>query len=72
MEANRRSAADCSAADGGTLIFSNCKEIADLLYLSEQTIKAHISNVFKKFNVSSRTQLISLLVNTSEETSFDL
>ena len=40
------------------------KEIAEQLYLSEQTIKAHISRIFRKFNVSSRSQLFSLLMNT--------
>lgn len=39
------------------------KEIAEQLYLSEQTIKAHISRIFRKFNVSSRSQLFSLLLN---------
>ncbi len=41
------------------------KEIAAQLYLSEQTIKAHISRIFRKFNVSSRGQLFSLLLNNS-------
>lgn len=40
------------------------KEIAEQLYLSEQTIKAHISRIFRKFNVSSRSQLFSLLMNS--------
>jgi len=39
--------------------FSN-KVIAEELFLSEQTIKAHLSKIFKKYNVSSRTQLMSL------------
>jgi DNA-binding NarL/FixJ family response regulator len=43
------------------------KEIAEQLYVSEQTVKAHISHIFKKFNVSSRTQLISLFMNSSQE-----
>lgn len=42
------------------------KEIAEQLYLSEQTIKAHISRIFRKFNVSSRSQLFSLLMNTPQ------
>lgn len=36
------------------------KEIAAQLFLSEQTIKAHVSRILKKFNVSTRSQLISL------------
>jgi DNA-binding NarL/FixJ family response regulator len=43
------------------------KEIATQLFLSEQTVKAHISHIFKKFNVSSRTQLVSHLMNASHE-----
>lgn len=38
------------------------KEIASRLSLSEQTVKSHLSNIFKKFNVSSRSQLISALL----------
>lgn len=32
------------------------KEIAQRLYISEKTVKNHISNIFKKLNVSDRTQ----------------
>ena len=38
------------------------KEIAAQLFLSEQTIKAHVSRIFRKFNVSTRSQLVSLLM----------
>jgi len=41
------------------------KEIAAQLFMSEQTVKAHLSHIFKKFNVSSRTQLISHLMTGS-------
>ena len=43
------------------------KEIASLLFMSEQTVKAHVSHIFKKFNVSSRTQLVSHLMNASRD-----
>jgi len=43
------------------------KEIAAQLFMSEQTVKAHVSHIFKKFNVSSRTQLISHLMNASRD-----
>ena len=43
------------------------KEIATQLFMSEQTVKAHVSHIFKKFNVSSRTQLVSHLMNASRE-----
>lgn len=34
----------------------NNKEIADLLFISEKTVKNHVSNLFKKINVTDRTQ----------------
>lgn len=36
------------------------KEIASKLFMSEHTVKAHMNRIFRKFNVSSRTQLIAL------------
>lgn len=41
------------------------REIAEQLFLSEQTIKAHVSRILKKFNVSTRSQLISLQMRNS-------
>ena len=32
------------------------KEIAAMLNISERTVKNHISNIFKKIDVSDRTQ----------------
>ena len=34
------------------------KEIADQLFISENTVKTHISNIFKKFGVKNRAQAI--------------
>jgi DNA-binding NarL/FixJ family response regulator len=34
----------------------NNKEIADELYISEKTVKNHVSSIFRKINVSDRTQ----------------
>ncbi|HOS68749.1 MAG TPA: LuxR C-terminal-related transcriptional regulator [Bacillota bacterium] len=42
------------------------KMIADELYLSENTIKTHIKNIYSKFNIQSKTELIKLL--TEKET----
>jgi DNA-binding NarL/FixJ family response regulator len=37
------------------------REIADKLFVTEATIKAHVSAIFKKFNVTSRTQVVLLV-----------
>ena len=34
----------------------NNREIADELYISEKTVKNHVSNIFRKIDVSDRTQ----------------
>lgn len=36
------------------------KEIADRLNISEQTVKAHISHIFRKVKVTNRSQLVPL------------
>ena len=38
------------------------REIANQLCLSEHTIKAHISRIFRKMNIKRRTQLVSLVM----------
>lgn len=38
------------------------KEIADRLYISDKTVKIHVSNIFKKFDVKSRSQAIIFAV----------
>ena len=37
------------------------REIADKLFVTEATVKAHVSAIFKKFNVTSRTQVVLLV-----------
>ncbi|MCH1625191.1 response regulator [Ferdinandcohnia quinoae] len=34
------------------------KEIADRLYISDKTVKIHVSKIFKKFEVKSRSQVV--------------
>ncbi|GAC1392916.1 MAG: hypothetical protein NVSMB31_11610 [Vulcanimicrobiaceae bacterium] len=42
------------------------REIAEQLFLSERTIEAHLSNIFNKLGVSSRTQLTAWYLTNSE------
>lgn len=44
--------------------YSN-KEIASRLCISEQTVKAHLNKIFRKFGVSGRFQLIKLVIENS-------
>ncbi|MBF0559586.1 MAG: response regulator transcription factor [Nitrospirae bacterium] len=39
------------------------KEIASKLCVSEQTVKAHLNRIFKRFNISSRAKLAALATN---------
>lgn len=41
------------------------KEIAHRLYISEKTVKNHISNIFKKINVNDRTQAAVFAIKNS-------
>jgi len=42
------------------------KEIAALLFVSEKTVRNHISNVMKKLNVKGRSQAVVELVRLGE------
>lgn len=44
------------------------KEIAASLSLSEHTVKAHLNRIFKKFNTSSRSKLMTLLLQQKRQT----
>jgi len=37
----------------------NNKQISERLYVSQSTVKSHVSNVLKKLNVNSRTKAVS-------------
>lgn len=41
----------------------NNKQIASDLSVSEQTVKAHLNRIFRKFNISNRSQLVALSLN---------
>ncbi len=43
------------------------REIAASLSLSEHTIKAHLNRIFRKYNASSRSKLITLMMAQSRE-----
>lgn len=45
-----------------TLVSQGCRnrEIAGMLNISEQTVKTHISRIFRKTSISSRSQLVPL------------
>jgi len=43
------------------------KEIAASLSLSEHTVKAHLNRIFKKYNTSSRSKLMTLLLQQKRE-----
>lgn len=43
------------------------KEIASRLFISEQTVKTHINSIFKKLNMTRRTQLVPLGIKLGAE-----
>lgn len=43
----------------------NNKEIANELNITEVTVKTHLRNIYKKFNVNSRTQLVLMAMQLS-------
>jgi LuxR family transcriptional regulator, positive regulator of biofilm formation len=42
------------------------KEIAEKLFVSEHTVKAHLNRIFRKFNATSRSKLITLVMNNGQ------
>ena len=38
------------------------KEISSALFITESTVKTHVRNIFSKYDVSSRAELISTLL----------
>ena len=49
------------------LVSGNCtKEIADILIISEKTVRNHISNVMQKLGVKGRSQAVVELIRLKE------
>ena len=48
------------------------KQIASSLYVSEKTVKAHVSSILKKLGVQSRTQAVLHAVETGLVSTDDL
>ncbi len=44
---------------------ANNKEIAQQLYLMEVTVKSHMNSIFKKLNVTNRTQAVLVAMNSN-------
>ena len=40
------------------------KEIADTLYLSVSTVKTNVENIYKKFNVHNKAELVVYVIKT--------
>jgi DNA-binding CsgD family transcriptional regulator len=39
------------------------KEVADKVFISEKTVKFHLTNIYKKLNVKSRTKMMAKNLN---------
>jgi len=39
------------------------KDIADALFISEKTVRTHLHNIFKKLDISKRTEAVSLMMD---------
>lgn len=48
------------------IINKSTKEIADELYISEKTVRNHISNVMQKLGVKGRAQAVCELLRMNE------
>jgi DNA-binding CsgD family transcriptional regulator len=57
---------EAEVAEATTKGFTN-RESAQLLFVTEKTIKFHLTNIYRKMNVTSRSQLIvKVLAATAE------
>ena len=49
---------------------SSNKEVANKLFVTEKTVKFHLTNIYKKMKVKSRTQLIVLAAQWKTQMNF--
>lgn len=54
---------ESEVAEAVTKGLSN-KEVADKLFVSEKTVKFHLTNIYKKMRIRSRSQLIVTCIPT--------
>jgi DNA-binding NarL/FixJ family response regulator len=54
------------------LVAKGCsnRDIANTLFISEQTVKAHLGRIFRKMNVTRRAQLVPLAIGNENVTAF--
>jgi DNA-binding CsgD family transcriptional regulator/ligand-binding sensor protein len=62
---NRLSSREYEVAD---LLIKGCsnRDIANILFISEKTVKTHVSNILRKLNLKDRRQLAALAVEAEE------
>ena len=42
---------------------NNCKTIAEKTFISYQTVRTHVKNIYKKLHVSSRSEAVIKVIN---------
>ena len=73
LKAKKLSNREAEVSELVALGFAN-KEVASKLFVTEKTVKFHLTNIYKKLAVKSRTQLIVLFstMNTELQTEVEV